>query len=172
MTAEVDPLTLRLLVPPEMQAQASNVILSREMGPWRRLSILAVPALGAVILAIAAGWLVGVSSLNAGLMGLYGYFGAVAGFFLIRKLLGQRNLRLLSGSALRSTPVLVQLVDTGLVFAERSVPWSGVTAVGRWKDTTLLYFSPVDALVVPDRDLPAGLSAEALGALVQARIAQ
>lgn len=72
-------------------------------------------------------------------------------------------------SALRRVPVPILLSDDGLTPQPHApLPWSKITQVSRWKEMTLVQFSPVDAIVIRDADLPPGLTPAGLAARIAA----
>jgi hypothetical protein len=161
-------LTLGVTLPADLQHRASTVIVSREMGPWRRLLGLVVPMTGAFALSLLMGWLLELQLSDAGLVGMYGFIGAVVGFVLIRRVLTRRMLRVQSTSAFRQSEVGVQLDDSGLTFTARTLPWAAVWGLARWNDCTLVHFSAADALVIPDSALPPGTTPQTLATDIEA----
>ena len=74
--------------------------------------------------------------------------------------------RELSRSALRRAPISAILSRDGLSCGPETLPWSAVSATERWKDSTLLRFSRLDALLIPDADLPPGETPQTLAARI------
>jgi hypothetical protein len=160
-------LMLGIKLPADMQYRASTVIVSREMGPWRRLLGLVVPMAGAFALSFLMGWILELPLSDAGLVGLYGFIGAVVGFVLIRRVLARRMVRIQSTSAFRQSEVGVQLDEGGLTFTARTLPWAAVSGLARWNGCTLVHFSAADALVIPDSALPPGTTPQTLAADIE-----
>ena len=86
---------------------------------------------------------------------------SVASHFQVRRLR-----TLFTESSLFSLRQLVSLSDAGVCFESRTLPSNSITALSRFRNTTLLHFSSTEALVIPDRDLPGDLSPEQLQAQV------
>ncbi len=164
------PLHLTLHPTTESQFAAGRYLLGQAMG-------LRLTALGLVVLpfalALACGLLmayaVNVTLDDGGLVALYASIGAIFGNMAALYLFGRHYRSLLAASALQKAPASVTLSADGVTLGSGALlAWSAVTAVTRWKGLTLLQFSPVDALVIPDANLPPGMTPEALSA----RIAQ
>lgn len=162
----VQSLTLTVTPSARLRNEVAARLISHEMGRLRNGAVPAVPALGALLLAVPAGWLIGVSLSDAATIGLYSFAGAAIGFLLLRRGLKRRALGGLSGSALSNRPMTLDLDETGVTIAAQTLPWSTVLRIDRYADNTLILFSAADGLVIPDADLPDGMSPRTLADLV------
>jgi hypothetical protein len=157
---------MTLTTSPDERLDASAAMLGRVIGVERRLIILGI----AIPLALAGGMgiagLMGYPLVAAGIVALYTLVGGMIGMSIAYRLQARRIRSLFSASNLLSKSQSVSLSETGLCLEARTLPWSAITAQSRCKNTTLLQFSSTDALVIPDRDLPVGLSPEDLQAQV------
>lgn len=159
-------IALRLSASTDELLAASTAMLDRAAWWERRLMFLAIPTPLAFAGGLGIAWLMGYPLGAAGLVAIYTSLGGAIGTALALRLHGRRYRHLFARSTLRAQPVPVTLSETGLAFGPRDLPWTTVGAVSRWRHATLLHFSAVDALVIPDRDLPPDLSPDALRARV------
>lgn len=157
------PLHLTLHPTNESQFAGGRYLVGRSLGPLGRLAFLVVPLATTFALGLWMSWMQGLPLPVGGLIVLYGFIGGAAGLMATQVLWSRRYTRQYAQSAMRTAPVPVLLSSEGLAFEPRTpLPWSTVTEISRWKDFTLVQYSPVDALIIRDADLPAGLTPQAL----------
>lgn len=156
------PFALTATLPPDRANRAATLLLRRETGGLREAAVPLVPAIGALLLSVPAGWPIGVTLSDAAIVGLCGYGCAAIVLVSLRWVLTRRTLRVLAGSALRLAPTPLVRDENGGAFAARTLPRSAVAATTRWQDCTLVRFSAADALALPDADLPSGIGPETL----------
>lgn len=159
-------IALRLTASTDELLGASTAMLDRAAWWERRLMFLAIPTPLAFAGGLGVAWLMGYPLGAAGLVAIYTALGGAIGTALALRLHGRRYRRLFARSTLRAQSVPVTLSEAGLAFGPRDLPWTAIGAVSRWRQATLLHFSAVDALVIPDRDLPPDLPPAALTAQV------
>ncbi|MGB4827962.1 MAG: YcxB family protein [Paracoccaceae bacterium] len=125
---------------------------------WLRPLVFAV----GLICALMVGSLLDVPANKAFFIALTTFYTTLLALWLGSRATQRRYFRLLEDSACRMRPTPVSLSAEGLRMEPRAFPWSDIIAVTRWNDMTLLQFSPVDAIIIPDADLPAGETPETL----------
>lgn len=152
-----------VLAPPPAEVLASaNALVDRASWLYRRLVLIAIPIPLALAFGVGIAWFEGHQLGQAVLVALYttvgGYFGLIVASRLFRwRLKGQ-----FSASTLMRLPRPVTLSHSGLTLETRHLPWSAIKGTSRWRSNTLLHFSSVDALLIPDSDLPTGITPELL----------
>jgi len=162
-----NPISLTINLPPAQAIAAGQAMASRKMGPLGRLSVMMLaPLAGGMIVVLGLAWLMGERLDAAALLFLYAYFGIMAGLIIAQRIWGRRYARLYGRSQMRNLPAPITLDDSGITFHPRHLPWDAVSKTARWKDCTLVHFSSVDALAIPDADLPTGETPETLAARI------
>jgi hypothetical protein len=151
---------LSLTTSPQERMAASTAMLDKRTWAERRLVVLGLPLPLALGSGIGVAWLMGDPLGAAGLVALYTVLGGLIGTIIGSRFLARRYRGLYATSTLAARAQPVSLSDEGLCLQARRLPWSDISGQSRWKQATLLHFSAVDALVIPDRDLPADLSLE------------
>ena len=157
---------LTLSTAPEERLAASTAMLDRVTGVERRLLVVGIPLPFALVGALGIAWVMAYPLVEAAIVALYTVLMGLIGMIIAARLQARRVGALFSASTLMRLAQPVRLSETGVGLEARHLPWSAITGQSRWKQTTLLHFSAVDALVIPDRDLPVGMTAEALQAQV------
>ncbi len=138
-------------------------LIFRHHGRLRLMGQMAAVVTCAVAGGVTIAWLIGQQSLaDAGLISLYAVIGGVIGLFITSRWLSHRLSRTLAASPLRGASVKVVLSDAGITPAPRSLRWADIIDVQRHKAETLILLSPIEAIVLPDADLPQGVTAEQL----------
>ena len=166
MTSALD---LTITLPPAKAVKAGVYLQQRHLGPLGRLAVMMLaPLAGGALFAFGFAWLIGESWLTAGIIGLYTYFGITIGFVVAQNIWFRRQRHLLTRSQMRNLPSPITMDDSGITFHPRHLPWDAVSTTARWKDCTLVHFTAIDALAIPDTDLPPGETPETFAA----RIAQ
>jgi hypothetical protein len=160
-------IALRLTAPPADLLMAAATLADRAAWSYRRLLVLALPLPLAFAFGLGMAHLNGQPLGGAALVVLYSFLGGFLGLILANRLFARRYKQLFTASSLRQKPCPVILSEVGLTFEPRQLLWSDIQGTARWRDNTLLHFSAVDALVIPDRDLPQVLSWEALAAQIE-----
>ena len=145
---------------------ASAAMLDRATWTERRLVVLGIPVPLALCSGLGIAWLLGYPLGSAGMVALYTVLGGLIGTIVAARLQVRRFRALYATSTLAARAQPVSLSEAGVSLEARLLPWSEISGQSRWKAATLLHFSAVDALVIPDRDLPADLSPEDLHARV------
>jgi hypothetical protein len=158
--------SLQLLTPPADLLAAATATADRADWGFRRLILFAVPLPMAMGFGIGIAHILGQPVADAAMVALYTFVGGFIGLTLSSRVIARRHARHFATSALRRQPLPVTLSDAGVTFTKREVPWPGIQGTTRWRDNTLLHFSAVDILVIPDRDLPAGLTPDDLAARI------
>lgn len=151
-------IVLTLTTSPQERMAASSAMLDRVTWAERRLILLGIPVPLALGSGVGLAWAMGYPMGAAGLVALYTLLGGLIGTILASRLQVRRFRALYASSTLAARAQPVALSDEGLSLEARLLPWSGIAGQSRWKDTTLLHFSTVDALMIPDRDLPSGVT--------------
>jgi hypothetical protein len=82
------------------------------------------------------------------------------------KVASRRYIHHLRASALRQRAVQATLTAQGLTIEAAPHSWNAIKEVRRLQNMTLLLFSPVDAFVIRDADLPDDITPESLSALI------
>ena len=158
-----DNIHLRFDIRAYNEAAINARMLHGHNGPLKSASFFLLPLAGAVALGVLAGTLFlnqpwDRAALVAGYAGL--------GSFVTALLMGYRNriavARLLQSSPLRQEPYEVTVSDQAVNRNGRLYPWSVFTGVFILPGMTVLQFSPLEGIPLPDRELPEGLSPEAL----------
>ena len=161
------PLGLTITLPPAKAMAAGNYMLQRHLGPMGRLTVMMLaPLAGGMIVVLGVAWLFGDSLAEAAIICLYAYFGIIFGLVIAQKIWMRRYGRMLFGSPMRNLPAPITMDDSGITFHPRHLPWGAVSTIARWKDCTLLHFSSVDALAIPDTDLPPGETPDSFAARI------
>lgn len=145
----------------------SQVLAHRALGKARILLLYVLILIGGAAFGQAIAWLAGIAPIDAFLVSIYAVMGAILTFFVASHQNRKAYSRMLHTSAFRQSACPITFSNEGLLYERRPLPWSAVTKVGRWKSCTLLHFSPADALVIPDRDLPASETPESFAARVE-----
>lgn len=160
---DAPPIQLILHPTTESQFAGGRYLMGRAMGVTRKLGFIALPVVFAAPCGLLMTHLVDLPLDLGGLVTLYACIGAIFGNLLAQYLWGRRYRSHHATSALQKAPVPLVLSAEGVALQPRHpLPWSTVTAINRCKDFTLLQFSPVDAMVIRDADLPPGMTPEAL----------
>ena len=162
----MNEISLRLLTPTADLLAAATATADRSAWGFRRLIMFAVPLPMAMGFGIGIAHILGQPVTDAAMVALYTCIGGLVGLSLASRLITRRYASHFAVSGLRRQPLPVILSDAGVTFTTREVPWSGIHGTSRWKDNTLLHFSSVDILVIPDRALPPGLTPGDLAARV------
>jgi hypothetical protein len=155
---------LTIALPPERQIAVGNILTSRYLGGGGRLLVLLVPLGFCLAFGLGITWFNGSHLMDGHLIATYGFIGAVIGLVLMQRLSARRYARVLGTSANRTKPAMVSLAQAGIRFRASDLPWDAVSQTGQWQDCTLIQFSALDALVIPDADLPDDLSPAAFAA--------
>lgn len=146
---------------------AGQAITHRAMGKARLMLMFVLVLIGGTAFGQGIAWVTGIAAIDAMLVSVYSLLGAMVTFFLTAYFNRRSYGQILNTSAFRQSPCPITLSSDGLNYEPRTLPWSGITSVGRWKNCTLLHFSPADALVIPDRDLPAPETPETFAARIE-----
>jgi hypothetical protein len=157
---------LSLTAPAADLLAVSTALLNRATWARRRWLLLAFPIPLAAGFGLGMAWMSGVPVPDAALIVIYTLLGGMLGLIIANRLQTRQYERLFATSTLRAVACPVILSDTGLRFEARDLPWSAITGTSRWRDATLVHFSSVDALVIPDHDLPAGVTESAITAAI------
>jgi hypothetical protein len=166
---DAPPLHLTLHPTNESQFAGGRYLVGRSLGLLGRLAFLLVPLATTFALGLWMSWMQGLPLSDGGVIVLYSFIGGAAGLMATQFLWARRYTRQYAQSAMRTAPVPISLSAKGLAFDPRPpLPWSTVTEISRWKDFTLVQFSPVDAIVIRDADLPEGLTHPSLAARIAA----
>jgi hypothetical protein len=164
---DAPPIHLTLHPTNESQFAGGRYLASRTLGPAGRLAFLIVPLVIAFAFGLGMTHQIGIALADGGLIALYTCLGGIAGVMITQTDWSRRYARLFAASALRKAPVPVILSAEGLSLQTRApLPWSTLFQVSRWKDITLVQYSPVDAIVIRDADLPEGLTPADLAARI------
>ena len=162
-----DPISLTITLPPAQALAAGQEMASRQLGPMGRLSVMMLAPLGGgMITVLGLAWMMGERLETAALFCLYAYFGIMAGLIIAQRIWGRRYGRIYASSQMRKLPAPITMDDSGITFHPRHLPWATVSKTARWKDCTLVHFSSVDALAIPDTDLPMGETPESFAARI------
>lgn len=153
---------LKLTATPSELLAVSTALLDRATWTERRVILLAIPLPMALASGLGLAWLRGIPLSSAALVAVYTLLGGLIGMIFASRLQARRYRTLFSASSLRSRAVPVTLSGDGLQLEARQLPWAEVSGSSRWRGATLLHFSAVDALVIPDRDLPPDMTPDAL----------
>lgn len=159
-------LTLRAS-PDEMMDFANQVGESAARGSWLRWRGVIAGAAGPVAAAVLAAVL-GADPKEAAAIGAIASGVSLLVLNHVHVLAGRRFRRELRGSIFRTQPTEVVLSAEGLRVEAATYAWSGIPEVRRDGTTTFLMFTPVDAYIIRDADLPDGLSPEAMVARIAA----
>jgi hypothetical protein len=129
------------------------------------------PLKSASFFLIPFGAALGVGAGAAALMGLPADVGfmvasyAGLGSFFAALVMGLRHrgqlAAVMRASPLRALPYEVVLSAQGVVRSGRHYPWSVFTGVAVLPGLTVLQFSTVEGVIVPDKELPNGMTAQA-----------
>ncbi|MCB6179528.1 hypothetical protein LHP98_15500 [Rhodobacter sp. Har01] len=159
---------LRLTASPAQLVAAGQHLSQRRFGLSQRLALAALLIGGGLLFGGGISILFGTPWLAALVISLYASLGTILAGILAFRLNQRRFLTAFSVSDLRARPVGLTLSPEGLTVEPRSLAWASVTATSRWQAATLLHFGTADALVIPDADLPPGLTPETLAAQIAA----
>lgn len=132
-------------------------MLQRQLGALGRVLVMMLaPLAGGMIVVLGMAWMIGERLEQAAIICLYAYFGIMFGMILAQKIWARRYGRLYASSQMRNLASPITMDDSGITFQPRHLPWGAVSTTARWKDCTLVHFSSIDALAIPDADLPLG----------------
>lgn len=146
-------LHLVLSVPPTRLLDAGQAMARRFHGLKTRVLLALTLFTAGLTSGLIIAYVFGVPWLVAALISVYALLGAILATALFQRLSARRYRAVFATSTLRQQAVPVTLSDAGITFGVRALPWSAVTHAARWQDCTLVHFSPVDALVIPDAAL-------------------
>lgn len=159
-------LSLTLTTSPDEQLDASAALMARGTRLKARLIILGAVFPLALAFGLGIATLLGYPLVAATIVALYTVIGGLIGLGVALRWQARRIRTIFASSSLLQREKPVSLSEGGVRFDARQFPWTAITDQSRWNEATLLHFSTLDALVIPDRDLPAGLSPEDLQAQV------
>jgi hypothetical protein len=145
------------------EAAINARLLHRNHGRIKSVGFFVIPLAFAVIIGIAAGRLFLNMRWDHAAM-VAGY--AALGYFFTALVMGLRNraiiARLLQNSPLRAMPYSVTLSAQGVDRSGRLYPWAVFTGVATLPGLTVLQFSPLEGIPLPDKELPAGSTPDSL----------
>ncbi|HMS95636.1 MAG TPA: hypothetical protein PKA03_10520 [Tabrizicola sp.] len=150
--------SLVLAPPPADRLASANALVDRASWIYRRIVIIAIPVPLALALGVGIALIEGRPLGPAFLVSLYTILGGYFGLIVASRLFMWRLKVQFSASTLKRQPCPVTLSEAGVTFEIRHLPWSATLGTTRWKNNTLLHFSAIDALLIPDRDLPTGVT--------------
>ncbi|WP_151720638.1 hypothetical protein [Gemmobacter serpentinus] len=132
-------------------------------GQGRRKQLaFALMLLGALLFG-GAMTLIGAIPLTVGLViSVAALFGALIGMQIAIRMNGAAIQRLQAADWRWQQGLPMTLRPDGLVLEARLVPWDAGHGTSRLKDATVLHLGRLDTVVIPDADLPPGLSPENL----------
>lgn len=146
---------------------ASNIMSYRNLGKMRRVVLVLAVYGGGLAGGLGVAAANGVSLSGATLVSVATMLGAFLGFVVVRQLSLRHQRATLNKSNTFGKPRGLKFDETGMTLSERYFPWSGFAGVQRWKEATLLMSSGADGFVIPDRDLPAGMTAADLAKMIE-----
>lgn len=156
------PITILSTATAQERVRVSQRLTPVWASAGRRLLPIALMLVGSGLGGVGLGWAIGLPLSPALLVSLYSMIGTCLGFGLSRVINGRVQMRELMRSAALNGPAPVVLDAQGVTLPERSFRWAQVHAVRRGKDGIILLWSRADGLLLPERDLPEGLSPEDL----------
>ncbi len=156
-------LQVALTASPDRKIAADVMLAQRHSGLMTAMVLMP----GFVLAGCAAAW--GLAALTGATFRLTPPVAASSAaamvFILYQNIAYRRARRDLAGSALRNTPMTATFSSEGLILRTGPIPLAGATTL-RWHDGTIVQFSALDGLLIPDADLPSDLSPEALAARI------
>ena len=158
----MNEIPLPLVAPPADPLSAANATADCAAWAFRRLMLFAVPLPMTLVFGVGIALFLGQPLGEAARVALYTCIGGLIGLLLANRVFARRYGREFAASSLRWQPLKVSLSDSGVTSEARQVLWSSISGTMRRKNSTLLHLLAVDALLIPDRDLPSGLSADDL----------
>ena len=146
---------------------ASNIMAFRNFGKVRQVLMGLAIYVGGLAGGLAVAAANGVPLSGATLVSVFTMLGAFLGHAVVRRMGIRHQQETLAGSSALGKPRGMEFDETGVTLSERHFPWTGFVGVQRWKEATLLMSSGADGFLIPDRDLPSGMTAEHLKRMIE-----